>query len=262
MIYRWIIAFYFLGWLITAGVRTADARWFIYLTNWSIVGFNIYLILAALSVTTKFVSVHIFKTADVEESRSTQYNFDKPIGCCGYGNNRLSWYQMIHWASFSVFGEIALAILILFWSILYSGGPVGAVSIHHHLVNGVLIVVDLLFFGVPVSLLHVIYPVSFAATYSSFNVIYWGANGTNPFNGERYVYSVLDYSLNPTLAVILVVAVTLLFMPFVHLIFYSLYLARFWLVYAIYGRSHVSCWGEKATENRTLEMEQKTEENV
>lgn len=244
-----------MGWLIASGVEsTSGPRWLIFLTNWSIVGFNIYLFLAALSVTVKFLSVHVFKTEDSEEFRSTQYNFDKPKGCCGYRSNRLSWYQMIHWASFAIFGDIALAIVILFWTILYRGGPESGVSIHHHLLNGIVIVVDVLFFGVPVSLLHFIYPVLFSSTYSIYTGIYWAANGTNPFNEQRFVYSALDYSETPTVASITVVLVVFFLMPILHLISYALHMACFWLVYAIYGRSNVS-----NLRKQTVEIENKLE---
>ena len=127
-----------------------------------------------------------------------------------------------------------------------------------HLVNGIISLLDVFVFGVPVSLLHVIYPMSFAGVYAGFSGIYYAANGTHPDIGERYIYSLLDYGSQPVTASVIVILVILVFVPLVHLVYYALYLARFWLVYAAYGQSRVSCWGEVLEEQdkeKTIEME-------
>ena len=122
------------------------------------------------------------------------------------------------------------------------------VNANTHLVNGIVSLVDVFVFGVPISLFHMIYPVSFGVVYGGFTGIYYGANGTNPFIGERYIYPVLNYADQPTGASITLILVAFLFVPIVHLVYYALYLARFWLVYVIYGRSGVPCWGEVSEE--------------
>ncbi len=250
VIYRWIVLGYFIGWLTASGVQFSNngARYLIYLTNWAIIGFVVYLLVAALSVTTKFLTVHCLHKSQDDAAVCAQqdYQFNKPQGCCGYKSNRLSWYQMIHWAAFSVCSEIAFVITILYWAILYDpNSPADAldgVNVNTHLVNGLVSIIDVFFFGVPVNLLHIIYPVSFGAAYASFSGIYWAANGTNPGNNERYIYSLLDYSKNPSFAAIIAILVVVLFIPLMHMVFYAIYLGRFWLVYAIFDSKKVSCW--------------------
>ncbi len=257
MIYRWIIACYFVGWIVTSGIQfsTSGPRWLIYLTNWAIAGFVLYLVVAALSVTTKFITVHICKKTQVAD-RTSDYEYKDPKGCCNSGGNQLSWYQMCHWAVFAMFGEIAPAIVVLFWTAVYIGGPVDGVSANTHAVNGIILILDVFFFGVPVALLHVIYPMIFGAVYASFSGIYWAANGTNPANEERYIYPVLDYAARPTTGTLIVVMVVLLFLPFVHLALYALHLVRFWLVYAIYGHSIISCYGNEKEEEAQEDTQQ------
>ncbi len=255
VIYRWVIACYFIGWLVASGIQLSfGSRWLIYLTNWGIVGFVFYLLVAALSVTTKFISVHVCNQKSQDGDRTSDYEFKKPEGCCGYGSNQLSWYQMFHWATFTIFSEIAFGIVALFWTVLYTGGSIDGVSANTHLVNGLVSIVDVFFFGVPVGLLHVIYPFFFCSAYASFSGIYWAANGTNPGN-ERYIYPVLDYETQPTSAAILVILACVVLVPLVHLVFYALHLARFWLVYTVYGRNKVSCWGKRTSEAEKNEME-------
>lgn len=257
VIYRWIILGYFIGWLTASGVQFSDtgARWLIFLTNWGIVGFVFYLLVAALSVTTKFLTVHCCKKSQVADATYAQdYQFKKPRGCCGYKSNELSWYQMIHWASFSMFGEVALIVTILYWAVLYTPGfPIDGVNANTHLINGIVSVVDVFFFGVPVSFLHFIYPMFFGAAFASFSGIYWSANGTNPVTGGRYIYSLLDYSNNTTTASIVVVLVVIIAIPLVHIVFYAIHLARFWLVYAIFDSKKISCWGTKPLNAEEME---------
>jgi len=224
--YRWVIAAYFLVWLSLSGVQFSDsgAHWLIYLTNWALVGFVLYLIIAALSVTTKFITVHVLKKKDKDEtdfSREPDYSFKRAQGCCGSKTNQLSWYQMIHWASFAVFGEVALLVTVLYWAVLYTPGfPVDGVNANTHLTNGIVSVLDVLFFGLPISFLHFIYPIMFGATYAAFSGIYWAANGTNPADEQRYIYPILDYEDRAISASVTVVLVVLIAFPVIHLIYY------------------------------------------
>lgn len=258
------MAVYFFAWLIVSGLHPANggALFLIFLTNWSLIVFVIYLFIAAASVTTKFLTVHCCRRksyTDDDFSRTPTYYFKKPSGCCGYKSNTLSWYQMIHWLSFSYGGELALAVTILYWIVLYRGGGVDGISANTHLTNGIISVVDILLTGTPVSLLHIIYPLSFGGAYAAFTGFYFAGNGTN-VNGDPFIYSVINYDTNPGLSSAIVILVVILFLPLIHLLMYALYIARFWLVYALYGRKIVSCWGEQALEETSVpevEMEEK-----
>jgi len=47
LVYRWVLALYYLAWLIVAGVQATGPTFFIYLTNWALVMWVVYLITAA-----------------------------------------------------------------------------------------------------------------------------------------------------------------------------------------------------------------------
>ncbi len=262
VIYRWVIACYFIGWLITSGIQFSNsgARYLIYLTNWAIIGFVFYLLVAAFSVTAKFVTVHCYNKVPDEIDRTTDYQFEKPKGSCGFRSNKLSWYQMIHWASFSILSEIALVIAILYWILLYNGGPVDGVNANTHLLNAIVSILDVFFFGMPVNLLHIIYPACYGVVYASFSGIYWAANGTNPENEERYIYSLLDY--NTSTAAVIAILVVILYIPLIHLLYYVVYLARFWLVYAVYGHNKMQCWGMQVLEEHDIDEHTEKENDV
>ena len=233
VIYRWILPAYFFGWLVHSGLTWGASSYFIYLTNWSFLIWNAYLILAAISVTFYYFYT-LFRSCvfETDTSQSVKYSFDIDVeaafsvGCCGVSNDESTWYQKIQWFLFLISTEAAVAVTILYWALLYDGGSVDGINANTHLVNGIFAVVDLWLSGVPVRLLHFIYISLFGAAYVIFSGIYHAA-GTDP------IYDVLDYRLHPTSASLIAVLVALLFLPFVHVLLYLMYVARFWIVYSI-----------------------------
>lgn len=228
--YRWILAIYFFSWLIVSGVDSNGPKYFIFLTNWSFLAFNAYLIVAAFSSTTKY----LFSMCPFGEHSFTKdedFSIKKPQGCCGYEDNTLSWYQMIHWLLFTLGTDLALGVLVLYWALLYDGSSVSGVNANTHLLNGLVAVIELWVSGVPINILHFIYTVIFAAVYSLFTGIYFAPSGAIVYSG------VLDYGTNLGGAVGAVVGVVLVFLPFVHIvIFFMQYFLKFWILYYVFGR--------------------------
>ena len=71
--------------------------------------------------------------------------------------------------------------------------------------------------------------------YVIFSAIYFAAGGTN-VRGRPYIYSVLDYGSDPGSSTGLVLGVVLAFLPVMHFLFYLIYVARYWILYLIYGK--------------------------
>ena len=130
--------------------------------------------------------------------------------CC----DKLSWFL------FLIGGEAAVIIAILFWTTEYNfAGATSIMSIHLHLVNAIVALVDLWVSGVPVFLLHFVYIQIFGAVYVVFTGVYASANTTA-------IYPVLDYKSNPGLAVGLAVGMVVLGTVVVHMLFLVQYLCR------------------------------------
>ncbi len=198
-----------------------------------------YLLVAALSVTVKFTQVHALGRGSSEHNPQNQEFFDASQGCCGYQSDGISWYQKIHWFLFTVGTDGAFAVTVLYWLLIYDGEHVSGVNINTHLTNGVLAVFDLWFSKTPVRLFHAIYFVAFCAAYVVFTGIYHAANGTNA-EDDPYIYEVLDYEDSPGTAAAYALVVVLVFVPFVHVLFYLQYIARFWITYALFHRTQRS----------------------
>ena len=239
LVYRWFLVLYFLSWLIMSGVKNDEGpKYLVFLTHWGFITFNTYLLIAALSSTTKYLSVHFVhpeRTQEDDFSRADDVPLGRaPSGCCGRADNRLSWYQMLQWFFFTLGNEPAFLIFLLYWALINQNGNNNAISINVHLVNGVVAVADVWISGVPVNLLHIVYLEIFSAIYVLFSGIYYA------ISGEVIYEKVLDYGQYLGLAVGVSVGVILVVVPLAHVVvFWLQYLLRSWL------QHHCPCYSRQ-----------------
>ena len=168
---------------------------------------------------------------------------------------------MVQWVLFMIGIELAVAITLLYWPLLYNPERgISGVNFNTHGSQGIIAVIELLFSGVPVRFYHFFYVQIFAAVYAIFSGIYDIAGGTNVF-GSPYIYSILDYHGNPGLAVGLVFGVILIFLPIVHFLFYLVYIVRYWIIYLIYGKRSSSSEHTVLKDENSNRLETGTELN-
>ena len=243
LIYRWVVALYFNGWLISSGI--ISDKFFIYLTNWAFVLFNTHLLYAALSTTADYCKAYLCCRQHynelVFERDADEFEIIQPEGCFNREHNQLQWYHMIQWVLFTLSIQVAATVVILYWGLLYRGGFVDVYDAHYHLANGIIGLIDMWVSGLPIRFLHFYMPQLFAAAYISFTGIYYAAGGTG-YNDTSYIYPPLNYEEHPGSAAALCLGVFVC-LPILHFFFFGQYVARYWLVYLIYGRQrrpHVS----------------------
>ncbi len=247
IIYRWVIAGFFFGWLVAAGLYELNGgpKFFIFLTNWGFLSFNAHLIWSAIVSTVDFCKEFVCcrqQYIDLGETRSLAYQRDveTPTGCCGRGYNGISWYHMIQWALFMIGAEFAVVITLLYWPLLYNPDfSISGVNFNTHGSQGIISVIELLITGVPIRFYHFYFTQIFASVYVVFTGIYYAAGGTNTME-RPYIYSILDYGETPGTACGYIFGVILVFLPIVHFLFYLVYIARYWALYMIYGKQSSS----------------------
>lgn len=264
LVYRWVIGLYFFAWLITGGVSSQSPKFFIFLTNWSLIAWTIYLLWAALSSTFKYFKSNFYDTVSKKDRVGTEHDLENftasPVGCCGKESNGIAWYQQIHWFLFVVGAEAAFTVMLLYWTLLYRGQRVDGVNANSHLVNGLLSLVDVLVTGTPVRFLHLIYLPMFGAVYASFTGIYYAANGTDT-NGNPYIYEILDYGNTPGTAAGAVIGVVLVLSVIIHLIFYALFWIRTALS-ALFWRYACSNEAARNSNGSRDPLKENTDENI
>lgn len=241
------MALFFFGWIFTVALapENGEEKFFIFLTNWAYLVWVANLIWSAFSATATYVYYYFLCKTRFKDKFDEKFNGrhshelvldEKAKGCCGYKEDGLSWHQKILWILHNIGGNSAIAVTLLFWGLLYDPQRVdefdfyGPVNIITHGVNGLIALFDIFFSGIPVHLLHFIYPSLFGASYAVFTGIYYAFNGTN-VNGDPYIYSLIDYERDPATFTGVVLSIVFIFIPMLHVIIYVFYLIRELMVY-------------------------------
>ncbi|XP_073958477.1 protein rolling stone-like [Choristoneura fumiferana] len=165
----------FLVWSLTSGQSGLSPLWLIYLTNWGLV------MVTAMAVSGFFVSAMIACKRPADDEKTP-------------------WYVGLFWIIFNVTQTIAIAITVLYWTLLYDANTMVYATtaafwldVAVHGFNSVISVGELVISRTPVRWLHVYQPLLVAAVYVAFSGIYYATDGTNGF-GEPFIYPVLNWN--------------------------------------------------------------------
>ena len=226
-------------------------------------GLTLHFLWSSVSVTVSFMRQHIplnfCKRFYRMQVNNSQQLLQKPSGCCGVKNDRISWYEKVHWVLFFLGTEMAVIISLLFWALFYDPQSkaelLGHFNVVLHLVNGVVAFVDLWVSGVPVRLYHVVYVIIVGSIYAIFTGFYYAAGGGNEFSNGTYIYPQLDYGKMPGEASALVLITVLIVGPVVHLFFYINYVLREGLLYLVKMCCRSVCHKENKETNEMAEDE-------
>lgn len=131
---------------------------------------------------------------------------------------KLCWYYTLIWLVHTTALDGSIIITITYYALLT---PVfSSTSINNHLINTVIMLIDLFVIAVPVRLYHFVYMSLYALTYTIFSLILFGT-GYN-----TAIYGPLDWEMGPGLAAGLAIGLILLGSLIAHTIMYGLYRLR------------------------------------
>ena len=245
---------YFLFWLVTTIIHATDClkfKYLIFLTQWSFIAWNSYLILATLTVTTAYYQENWSQNSKTQDhEKQSVLSSDSEVVHSGRRSSLtlsssplLSLLCKLHWALFLIGGEYAVVVTTLYW-VFYSSADskhnlYSMDSLHLHTINGIFAVVDLWMSGIPVRLYHALYVIAFGCVYVLFTVLYYLAGGKNP-EGESFIYPFLDYSSKPEAAAAMAVGCAVFCVGAIHFIFFLHYVLRKAITVPLH-QSH--CWG-------------------
>ena len=217
VVYRIVILLYMLGWLIASGVDRSPrqgAKWLIYITNHSL----LLVIIGFIAITILTVGYAIVYYIDKYKLQRF-YPEPAPTAQEFYSQDKIAWYMKICWILYIVGVVTELTNVSGYWVVIYTPcpspsmnnsannsmsesldcDPLDAISIHVHLIIGLLAIIDIFVSRVPYQILHFFYGVSYMAFFCIFSGIYFAAGGTDHL-GNPYIYSAFDYGNNPSKA--------------------------------------------------------------
>ena len=248
VVYRIVWFLYILIWLIASLARFAPPerdgpRWLIYITN------QAYLLLVIGTGAITILTI-VYAIIYLVNKTKLQRFYPQPTSIANdvFKQDNIPWYVKICWVLYIMAGAVAIMVVVGYWGFVYDPNCVSinnanvtincsvadVYSVHLHLINAVMIVLDLYMSRILYQLFHIFYPPIFSIVWVIFSLIYFAAGGTNTVDGEPYIYEVLDYGNNPGLAAGL--AIVLIIGPLVG--FIILFLLG-WLRDVIYRR--ISC---------------------
>ncbi|XP_065332359.1 protein rolling stone-like isoform X2 [Cloeon dipterum] len=213
LFYKWLIAAYlFVGMVVTlVDVRILGMfqwpenaiyrlKWAIYVTNWSSVILLAQAVMSAILVTKHHLT-------------------------SGQSDQKMTKLHKSYWLLNNLGNVLGPAVTILYWTTVYdpAKNSLDFANVHNHLVNSVVVVVDLVLAGHPVRLLHLYQPVLLALGYSIFTAVYFLLGGTSR-DSQVNIYPLLNWQ-RPGLAVAAVVAACLLLVV-LHTLVWLFYLLR------------------------------------
>lgn len=244
LIYRLIAGFYLLSWLIYSGF-TYGNYWFLYFSNW------VFMFVTAHFLMAMFITTHYCCGSGVEDDpagfgprrfKSETYivglSFDDENDEEGEGttyakpevdDNELTFWYKVSWLLFTIASVNSLVASFAYWTSDYSGGEINGVTANENIVASVLMLFEVTFSNIPIRLLHFIYSHVFGSTYVLFTVIYWAAGGKDK-EGNRYIYTRLNYEKYPEEAILTVFIMLIILQFMMHLFNFLLFRFRTWLV--------------------------------
>ena len=257
LFYRWILAIYFLFWFVVILMNTFDFikwKYLIYVSNWAFLIWMAYLLVSAVSLTTKSLwqlslAQHRVDSNCYCASQKQQIKYHLCVdceykGCCsGQESHQMlrgcTVMDKLQWLLFTMGTEFAVTITMLYWTLFYEPHSkhnfFSVDSLHVHLINGVLALVDLWVSGIPVRIYHALFSVLLAISYVAFTGVYYAAGGTDP-TGNFFIYPFLNYQSCAGSAVGLGIVCALVLMTTVHFAFYLQFTVRNWITSYIQRR--------------------------
>ena len=194
---------YNFAWLIY-NIYKYQAKLFIFLTNWTYLILNLYFLHATALTLCALYKKHKGASSTINE---TQPSVEKGCGDDNANQNEkttkeareedvLRLPQKISWLFYVISANNSLLITAGYWTlrILFEvDEPIDANNITKHTLNSVFMLIDTFLSSIPVRLFHSVYPLLYVIVYIAFTFVYWQLGGTN-YEGEPYIYSLLDYN--------------------------------------------------------------------
>lgn len=126
----------------------------------------------------------------------------------GKFKKRMNLGLKIYWFTYNSVPVYAIYISLIYWLVLYDGREINLNNILTHGTNFIGPLIDLMIVNHPFCISQSVFPMLCAVFYSLFTFVYQQLGGVN-FNGDNFVYPILNWNQRPVLA--FTVAVTAVF---------------------------------------------------
>eukprot|EP00242_Pyramimonas_sp_CCMP2087_P011774 CAMPEP_0198199704 /NCGR_PEP_ID=MMETSP1445-20131203/2907_1 /TAXON_ID=36898 /ORGANISM="Pyramimonas sp., Strain CCMP2087" /LENGTH=270 /DNA_ID=CAMNT_0043869593 /DNA_START=34 /DNA_END=847 /DNA_ORIENTATION=+ len=139
--------------------------WWIYLTHWTLVVESMYFVSAAYTTWRAFTN------------KEQKLSADK--------------HMILSWVLHDIAYPSTCLVMVMFWGLVFSP-PIRALTTFTHGVNFIMMLVDVILSSQPYYIMHAAYFLIYSAVYIGWTLFFYAVKARND-DGDRYVYSALDY---------------------------------------------------------------------
>eukprot|EP00405_Crypthecodinium_cohnii_P011740 CAMPEP_0206428790 /NCGR_PEP_ID=MMETSP0324_2-20121206/5870_1 /ASSEMBLY_ACC=CAM_ASM_000836 /TAXON_ID=2866 /ORGANISM="Crypthecodinium cohnii, Strain Seligo" /LENGTH=194 /DNA_ID=CAMNT_0053894377 /DNA_START=239 /DNA_END=823 /DNA_ORIENTATION=+ len=140
-------------------------------------------------------------------------------------SSEVPWIATIVIIMQSIVGVLSTVVTLLYWTLVYSpGSDFTIVSVLVHGFSMVMMIVDILICRQTMKIRDIWAPLSFAAAYIIFSLIFFAAGGTDS-EGNPYIYSALDWNY-PGSALVVALGAVLVACPILYVVLLLLFSIR------------------------------------
>eukprot|EP00301_Raphidiophrys_heterophryoidea_P027365 c9622_g1_i1.p1 GENE.c9622_g1_i1~~c9622_g1_i1.p1 ORF type:complete len:294 (+),score=36.22 c9622_g1_i1:50-883(+) len=178
--------------------------YFIYLTHWS-------LLLEVLYFAFAFCTTWAAQYSRAEDRNRQIAN----------SNLSLPFFVRATWLLQAIVLPASFMVMVMYWTLVYSGGPILVVQVLQHGVTFVLMVVDFLSNRQPYLLLHGVYFMIYAAAFYLWSYIHYALHVHNEV-GHDYIYAALNWA-NPKTSGIIGFLILCIVVPLTNFLFWFVF---------------------------------------
>jgi len=190
--YRLVVAAYTLTVLVYSVIEASFTKrrhpWIAYFTYWSYVVITTHLLLSAAIAAAYFnrgrccprerpeLEVEPTRMYDIASEAAVHSAAVEPVV-------GLRWHFRLDWILFDVASNTAILVTSVYFIAMYPNiehlKTMSANDANFHLMNSVVMALELVVTAIPVRLLHYIYPLAFCLLYTVFSAVYWAVDHEN-----------------------------------------------------------------------------------
>jgi len=189
ILYRLLLALLFICVILSSVLIDNWTLWPIFLTNLGYIGLTVHLVISAAVVIEQLLNQ-----------------------CYGNSNSvRLTLLTRISWVFYNVTNTVTIVITAVFWTAIYEpDNGLTRYDFLFHILNSVVVLMDVVVSGRPFFLLHIYQPLSALFCYFIFTLIYWASGGVGP-HGFPWIYPVVNWTQpGPTIFFLFIISLLLI----------------------------------------------------
>eukprot|EP01135_Chromosphaera_perkinsii_P009600 Nk52_evm50s1810 gene=Nk52_evmTU50s1810 len=212
LIYRFVFMAYTIGVVSWSLSNMSDSlkEWPIYLTHWSYVIEVLYFLVSFSNAMYSFVKGFRYKVSYRNASGAIEMTGSP---------QKPSFLEKLQWSLFYIGTVCSCIVTLIFWFALYNPDDgLKAMDLNIHCFNSVIMVIDQFLVALPFALIQVVPVLTFGVSYLAFNISYWAWGSRT--GDDHVVYSILNWNENPLKAVIYIIVIVLVLIPFFQTLHY------------------------------------------